>query len=167
MRLSIVQAILCRDVGDTSAESGVIVRFSDRDSRLGEFLLADAAQGVTEFGEQFRMRCNPLRWLWGLLPLAVWLWITALSERSHIETDLTKRTQDALNAAGLSWASPSFAGRDGAILGRAHDDAEPGKALEVAKGVWGVRIANAQTELIEKVETYLWSAATRDGSAVR
>ena len=113
------------------------------------------------------MRCNPLRWLWGLLPLAVWLWITALSERSHIETDLTKRTQDALNAAGLSWASPSFNGRDGAILGRAHDDAEPGKALEVAKGVWGVRIANAQTELIEKVETYLWSASTRDGSAVR
>ena len=65
-----------------------------------------------------------------------------------------------MGLAELQWC-------DGAILGRAHDDAEPGKALEVAKGVWGVRIANAQTELIEKVETYLWSAATRDGSAVR
>ncbi len=113
------------------------------------------------------MRCHPLRWLWGLLPLAVWTWITVLSERPRIEADLTQRTDKALEAAGLGWANVNFAGRDGILGGKANDDNEPAEALRVASGVWGVRGLEAQTELIRRVDTYLWSAARRDNGSIR
>lgn len=113
------------------------------------------------------MRCHPLRWLWGLLPLAVWTWITVLSERPRIEADLAQRTDKALQAAGLGWANVNFAGRDGILGGKANDDNEPAEALRVAGSVWGVRGLEAQTELIKRVDTYLWSAAKRDNGAIR
>ena len=114
------------------------------------------------------MRCHPLRWLWGLLPLAVWTWVTVLSERPRIEADLAARTLDSLKKAGFDWANVTFSGRDATILGKAIDDAEPTAALRVANNnVWGVRIADAQTELIEKVDTYLWSAAVGEDNAIR
>lgn len=113
------------------------------------------------------MRCHPLRWLWGLLPLAVWTWIAVLSERPRIEHDLTQRTQQALDAAGLGWANVNFAARDGTLGGKANDDIEPAEALRIASNVWGVRGLEAQTELIKRVDTYLWSAERRDNGGVR
>ena len=34
------------------------------------------------------MKCNPLRWLWGLIPLALLSWIALLGEHERIERDL-------------------------------------------------------------------------------
>ena len=113
------------------------------------------------------MKCHPLRWLWGLLPLAIWTWVAVLAERPRIEADLTARTESALQAAGLNWANVNFAGRDGMLGGKAVDDNEPAEALRIASGVWGVRGLEAQTELIKRVDTYLWSAARRENGAIR
>jgi len=109
------------------------------------------------------MRCNPTRWLWGILPVAVWAWITVLGEHARIEADLKERAEGALRAAGSGWALTGFDGRDGLLTGRAEDDAEPPKAVEIARKVWGVRVVEGRTELIEKIENYMWSAALTDG----
>lgn len=112
------------------------------------------------------MKCNPLRWLWGLLPLAVWTWITVLGEHERIEADLKRRTEEALANVGLGWAKTTFQGRDGILSGRALDDSEPQSALQTASDVYGVRLIDPQTDLIRKVGTYLWSAAMKDESAI-
>ncbi len=112
------------------------------------------------------MKCNPLRWLWGLLPLAVWTWITVLGEHERVEADLKQRTEDALASAGMKWAKTTFHGRDGILSGRATEEKEPQSALQTAMNVYGVRIVDPQTDLIRKVDNYLWSATSKDGSAI-
>lgn len=111
------------------------------------------------------MRCNPSRWLWGLLPVAIWSWVTVLGEHARIESDLKLRASDALRGTGLTWATPEFSGRDGMLTGRALDDVDPARAADIASKVWGVRIIDNRVDLIEKVDVYLWSAAY-DGSKV-
>lgn len=112
------------------------------------------------------MKCNPLRWLWGLLPLAVWTWIAVLGEHERVETDLKTRTEEALADAGLSWAKTTFSGRDGILSGRALEDNEPQSALQTSMNVHGVRIVDPQTDLIRMVDNYLWSAAIRDNATI-
>lgn len=112
------------------------------------------------------MKCNPLRWLWGLLPLAVWTWITVLGEHERVEVDLKQRTEEALANAGLKWAQTTFHGRDGILSGRAADEKEPQSALQTAMNVYGVRIVDPQTDLIRRVDNYLWSATSKDGSSI-
>ena len=112
------------------------------------------------------MKCNPLRWLWGLLPLAVWTWITVLGEHERVEADLKTRTEEALADAGLSWAKTTFSGRDGILSGRALEDNEPQSALQTSMNVHGVRIVDPQTDLIRKVDHYVWSAAIRDNASI-
>ena len=65
------------------------------------------------------MRCNPSRWLWGLLPLAVLALIVNWLERPRIEADLVNRTKEAITKASFGWAAIDFAkgGRDGIISG--------------------------------------------------
>ncbi len=109
------------------------------------------------------MRCNPSRWLWGLIPVAVWSWVTVLGEHGRIEADLRQRAEGALAGSGLAWAKSSFDGRDGQLSGRALDEGEPGKAAEIARRVWGVRLIDNRADLLEKVENYVWSAALADG----
>ena len=109
------------------------------------------------------MSCNPSRWLWGVLPVAVWSWVTVLGEHERIESDLRQRTADALRGSGLSWVAPGFSGRDGVLSGRALEETDPAKASEIARKVWGVRIVDNRSELVEKVEKYTWSAALADG----
>jgi outer membrane protein OmpA-like peptidoglycan-associated protein len=108
------------------------------------------------------MKCNPWRWLWGLLPIAMWSWITVLAETQRIEQDLAERAGSALSAAGLDWARSAFVGRDGSLTGAAYDEGEPSRAIDVARSVWGVRMVEAQTEIVGKVENYAWSAAYGD-----
>lgn len=105
------------------------------------------------------MRCNPLRWLWGLLPLAMMAWLGITYYKPVIERDLTQRTTAALKQAGLdSWASVGFDGRDGVLVGSASEDGDPSRALQIAAAVWGVRAVDNRATLIEKAEKYLWSA---------
>jgi OmpA-OmpF porin, OOP family len=112
------------------------------------------------------MRCNPLRWLWGLLPLGLLCGAALFFERGRVEADLRQRTDLAMSNAGLNWATTGFDGRDVTITGRALEEGDPEKAARVARDVWGVRTANSQVELIERAEAYLWYA-TRTGNRVR
>ncbi len=105
------------------------------------------------------MKCNPTRWLWGLPLLAMWIWLTVLSEQARIQTDLTVRSQAALAAAGVDWASTDFDGRDGQLTGRAVHSADPVRARKIVDMVWGVRTVDTRTQLIDKVDNYLWSAS--------
>jgi len=109
------------------------------------------------------MKCRPMRWLWGLLPLALLCWVAIVGDRARVETDLHRRTQEALAKAGLPWAMSAFSGRDAILTGNAVDDSEKNNATEVARAVYGVRIVNEQTGLIEEAKQYTWSASLEDG----
>jgi outer membrane protein OmpA-like peptidoglycan-associated protein len=79
-----------------------------------------------------------------------------------IEADLKARADEALNKAGLTWAKTDFEGRRAVISGRAPEEDEPGKALALVRGTWGVRAILDRSELLEKVANYRWTAAVRD-----
>ena len=105
------------------------------------------------------MKCHPLRWIWGLLPVLLFSYLATLDIRDRVEADLTSRTERALHAANLGWAKVRFEGRDGILSGEAADEDEPGKAIQVATNVDGVRILDGQADLLKKVEPYTWQAA--------
>lgn len=105
------------------------------------------------------MKCHPLRWVWGLIPLAVFSWLAALSIREPVERDLRNRVTEALTNANLGWAKVRFDGRDGILSGRANDEAEPSKAIQLGNSIYGVRILDGQADLLRKVEPYTWGAA--------
>lgn len=113
------------------------------------------------------MRCNPWRWLWGLIPLAMLSWISLHLNQQIIESDLKVRTTEALERAGLGWANAEFDGRDAILTGRATEESEPAKATELVRRVWGVRIVDQRTDLVEKVERYVWSATRSEGNRLR
>jgi OmpA-OmpF porin, OOP family len=112
------------------------------------------------------MRCNWRRWLWGLIPLMIVSWVAAHAERGRIEQDLSSRAKLALQASGLGWAATAFNGRDAAVIGKAVDESEPGKAIDVLRTVWGVRQVDNRADLLEKVDQYIW-AASRRGNRIR
>jgi OOP family OmpA-OmpF porin len=109
------------------------------------------------------MRCNPLRWLWGLIPVLMLSWVAVVAERGRIEADLTSRVRSALEQAGASWAGARFAARDGDLAGLAFDEADLPRAHEIARNVWGVRILDNKATLIDRAERYVWSASNRNG----
>ncbi|MCB1485521.1 MAG: OmpA family protein [Hyphomicrobiaceae bacterium] len=112
------------------------------------------------------MRCNPSYWLLGLIPIALLSWLAVQFEHEGIEADLGRRTQDSLARKGMDWAVPIFAGRDGALTGRADDDNEPSRAIAAMRDTWGVRTVINRSALLEQIERYLWSASWRDGKVV-
>ena len=112
------------------------------------------------------MRCNPWRWLWGLLLIAPLSWIVLNLHQTEIENDLRVRTTEALERGGLGWAATSFSGRDAVLSGLASEEGDPSKASDLVRRVWGVRVVDTRTDLVKKVEKFTWSA-TRDGSVVR
>ncbi len=113
------------------------------------------------------MRCNPSKWLLGLVPIAFLSWIAVQVEHVGIEADLGRRTQEALSRAGLDWATPIFQGRDGALTGKAADDTATPRALAMVRDAWGVRVVTDRSELLELVEKFFWSAAASgDGRVV-
>lgn len=93
------------------------------------------------------MRCNPSRWLWGLIPIAMLSWGTYYRERPHVEADLTQRALEALRTAGQPWAKVTLTGRDAVITGRAKKDGEPKAALDAVRSVWGIRTVQLKTDL--------------------
>jgi OmpA-OmpF porin, OOP family len=111
------------------------------------------------------MRCNPWRWLWGLIPIAMLTAGANMTERAGIEADLSLRAKQAFERQGFSWADVSFEGRDAVLTGRAAEDDEPRKALEQLTRTWGVRVAKSRTDLVAKVDAYSWAAAV-DGKTV-
>ncbi len=111
------------------------------------------------------MRCNPLRWVWGLLPIAALGYAVTQYEHARIESDLTQRVQNELQTKGLRWAKVKFDGRDGELTGRAIDETDPQTALRETSNVWGVRVVENRSELIEKADAYTWWA-DHDGRRV-
>jgi len=107
------------------------------------------------------MKCNWLRWFWGLLPLGLLIAFTYANTHERIQSDLKSRTEAALQATGLKWANTGFDGRDGHIAGRAVAPEQQSKAREVVRDVWGVRVADDRTALVERAAEYVWSAARR------
>jgi outer membrane protein OmpA-like peptidoglycan-associated protein/osmotically-inducible protein OsmY len=108
------------------------------------------------------MRCNPWRWLWGLLPLAAIALLVNWVERPRIEGDLKSRARAALERAGLGWANTEFerGGRNGVLSGRGLEDGDENKAYQTVAGLWGVRNIENKTGLIDRVlERYFWSAS--------
>ncbi len=113
------------------------------------------------------MRCNPSYWLLGLVPIAMLSWAAVQFEHDGIESDLGRRSQDALARAGLTGVAPIFSGRDAVVTGQAADDTEPTRAVNSVRDTWGVRVAHGRLDLIESVDKYLWSADNRgDGRVV-
>ena len=112
------------------------------------------------------MRCNWWRWLWGIIPLLVLSWVAVQAEHGRIEADLRGRATLALAQAGMSWAQTRFEGRDIIIEGQAGDDAEPSKAGDLLRGIWGVRAVDNKAELLPKVGSFTW-AARRRGNRIR
>lgn len=112
------------------------------------------------------MSCNPWRWMWGLIPIAMLTAGAYMTERAGIEDDLTLRAKQAFERQGLSWAEARFEGRDAVLTGKASEDDEPQKALDALRRVWGVRISKSRTDLVAKVEAYNWMADL-DGKSVK
>ena len=104
------------------------------------------------------MRCNPWRWLWGLLLIAPLSWIVLHLHQAEIENDLRVRATEALERAGLGWATTTFSGRDAVLNGLALDETQPAKATDLVRRVWGVRVVDPRTDLVRSVETFTWSA---------
>jgi hypothetical protein len=61
------------------------------------------------------MSCNPSRWLWGLIPIAMLTWIAYHREVDRIEADLTRRAEARAAPANVAI---NFTGRDGVIRTR-------------------------------------------------
>ena len=110
------------------------------------------------------MKCNLVRWMWGLLPLGILIWIAFIDNRQTIQEDLRDRTQAALAQAGFVWAGTAFDGRDALLKGVAFKEEHPGQAAEIVRTVWGVRVVEAKVDVIDLVETYRWSAKVEKGT---
>ncbi|MGE0700132.1 MAG: OmpA family protein [Hyphomicrobiaceae bacterium] len=108
------------------------------------------------------MKCNPWRWLWGLIPVLMLGWVAIVGERGRIESDLTSRTRTVLERNGLGWADVKFEGRDAVISGRAMDEGEPAKAVTAVLDTLGVRTVDNRAGLVDKVDRFEWAAIRRD-----
>jgi outer membrane protein OmpA-like peptidoglycan-associated protein len=107
-----------------------------------------------------------MRWLWGLIPIAMLSWIAVHVEGDRIEHDLEQRARSVLRAAGHDWASIVFSGRDGILVGTARQRQEPADALALVRGVWGVRTVAGRTRIVAETPDLMdpqpMAAAARD-----
>ena len=72
------------------------------------------------------MRCHPIRWLWGLIPVAMLAWLAVHLKSAPMERDLEQRSGAALSAAGHDWASVGFC-RSRRLVGRARRQRGPAR----------------------------------------
>ena len=114
------------------------------------------------------MKCNPWRWLWGLVPL---LGLGGLMHMggtfTAIEADLKRQAETALDAGGQGWARVAFSGRDATMIGEAGDNSEQLRAVGIARSVWGVRVVNDQSRLLEEEKNYVWGAQLQNDGRLR
>ncbi len=113
------------------------------------------------------MRCNPLYWLLGVVPIAALSWVAVQVQHEDIESDLARRTSEALKRANLTWATPHVSGRDIVLTGKAPEERGPMLAEGYARNVWGVRVAYNRSGLIEHVANYHWSVASDGAGRLR
>ncbi|MEL7543291.1 MAG: BON domain-containing protein, partial [Pseudomonadota bacterium] len=104
------------------------------------------------------MKCRPWLWLWGLLPLALVVFLGVIGERQRVERDLSVRSEQTLEAEGLGWARLTFEGRDGVLSGNAPNTADRVLAADIARNVHGVRVIRNDATVVQAVSPYTWSA---------
>ena len=75
-------------------------------------------------------------------------WLAVHVERSDIENDLERRSRAALAASGHTWASIAFDGRDGLLVGQPASAQQQAEAVELVRGVWGVRAVEARSATV-------------------
>ncbi|MEO0729541.1 MAG: OmpA family protein, partial [Pseudomonadota bacterium] len=97
-----------------------------------------------------------------LLPLGLLIAFTYLSTRDAIQADVTARAQAALQQSGFDWALTNFDGRDGTLGGQAFDSEEQLRANALVRDVWGVRVSDDRSALIEEASQFVWSADRSD-----
>ncbi|MFQ5966065.1 MAG: OmpA family protein [Acidimicrobiia bacterium] len=88
-----------------------------------------------------RRKRTILIWLASVAWLAL-VFFAVASTRAPIENDLTRRSTDALTAAGIEGAGVTFEGRDATLSGTAATETEAQSAESVVLGVDGVRVVN-------------------------
>jgi len=108
------------------------------------------------------MKCNWLRWLWGIIPVAILSWAAVQAERPRIEQELTEAATAQMLGSGASWALVTLQGRDAVLSGKAWDEADTEAALDVLRKQRGIRVINNKATLVEKPDTYVWSASRRN-----
>lgn len=104
------------------------------------------------------LRCRPVKWLRGLIPLTVVTAFALYGLHVQIERDLTDRSSTALQEAGLTWAHALFDGRNAVLKGLTFSRSSRDDALNVIRSVWGVRSVVDQSTLIASPDTYTWWA---------
>lgn len=101
---------------------------------------------------------NARSWLWGLLPLLVLWWVAAKTLAPVIDTDLTKRANDAIAASGQGWAKVEIEGRDALIGATAPTAGAKAKVVALVQAIAGVRLVSAEGDVNPARSPYLWRA---------
>ncbi len=114
--------------------------------------------------------CQPKKWWWGLIPLALlWIfanWMKAEPVRSDVAAKATAAAVAATGAtAGLKPVALTVVGRDVTIAGETLAAAGATKALADVDGVPGVRRADGALFVVTAQKPYTWAAA-RDGQKI-
>ena len=91
-----------------------------------------------------RRRGVALPVLVGALGLAALGIAQYLPIRDHVESDLTARSREALEAAQLSGVDVSFSGRDGRLSGTVGSRAEADRATALVRSLDGVRVVDVR-----------------------
>jgi len=114
--------------------------------------------------------CQPKKWWWGLLPLAL-LWVFAMWQKAGpVAADVKARAESAGLAVagltpGLAPLAASVAGRDVTLAGDVRaPDLQPG-TLRAVDAEFGVRRVDGTLRLAQGQRPYTWSAQ-RDGNRI-
>jgi OmpA-OmpF porin, OOP family len=109
--------------------------------------------------------CQPKRWLWGLLPLAL-LWVLAGMFRTDpIQMDLTGKSAEQAIKTGYPWAKASFDGRDATITGVSPTPEALGLLSQAIDSIPGVRLVKNASTVLAEAKPFIWGAS-RVGTAV-
>ena len=115
------------------------------------------------------MKCNPIRWLWGLLllPALTGLMYWFFGTFGGIETSLKQQSEAALSSAAQGWATVSFDGRNATLNGQAVDNSDQLRAAGIVRSIWGVRQLDDQSRLLDEEKNYVWGAQLQADGRVR
>ncbi len=114
--------------------------------------------------------CQPKKWWWGLLPLAL-LWVFAMWQKAGpVAADVKARAESAGLAVagmtpGLAPLAASVAGRDVTLAGDVRaPDLQPG-TVRAVDAEFGIRRVDSALKLAQAQRPYTWSAQ-REGNRV-
>ncbi len=115
------------------------------------------------------MKCNPIRWLWGLLllPVLTGLMYWFIGSFAGIEASLKQQSEAALTSAGQGWATVAFDGRNATLSGQAVDNSDQLRASGIVRSVWGVLQVDDQSKLLDEEKNYVWGAQLQADGRVR